>query len=364
MAAHTVASFLTALEEVAPFSRAFGWDPVGLQLGDPAGAATRVAVAHEATEEVVSALERDPVELLILYHPLLFQPVGSLLAGPSPAGRAYRLLRAGVAVAVVHTAFDVTAGGAADALAAAVGLEETRGFGPAWGSDQVKFVVFVPASHTDHLAEAMAASGAGTIGNYSACSFRSEGMGTFFAGAGTTPAAGQAGSVNREAEVRLEMIAPATRKDAVAAALVAAHPYEEPAYDVYPVEGNAAMLGRVGKLAKPVPLGDFAAGLRAALGGVPRLAGNDDQTVSRAAVVPGSGSFLMNQVDSIADVFVTGDVTHHRVHAALDRGMAVIDAGHAPTERPGVLELYAAVARLSSSAVDLSKFDPDPWKEL
>ena len=363
MSVPTVASFLEALQEVAPFSKAFGWDPVGLQLGDPSDAATRVAVAHEATEAVVSALERDPVQLLILYHPLIFQPVGSLVAGPTATGRAYRLLRAGVAVAVVHTAFDVTAGGAADALAAAAGLEGFHGFGPAWGGDQVKFAVFVPAGHSDDVAEAMAASGAGTIGNYSACSFRSEGIGTFFAGAGTTPAAGESEKLNREAEIRLEMIAPAVHKDAVASALVATHPYEEPAYDVYPVESNAAMLGRVGELPEPLPLREFGALLRAELGGVPRIAGNLEATVGRVAVVPGSGSSLLSRAGSGVDVFVTGDVSHHRARAALDRGMAVIDAGHAPTERPGVLRLYAAVARLSANAVDLTEFDPDPWRE-
>ena len=119
----SVAHLLVALDRRAPFGKAAGWDAVGLQLGDPEQKVDRVAVCHEVTGAVVDALEDEPVDLLVSYHPLLFEPSRSWLAGPTPAGRALRLARLGCALVVAHSNFDVAPGGAADALAEALGLE-------------------------------------------------------------------------------------------------------------------------------------------------------------------------------------------------------------------------------------------------
>jgi len=356
----TVGDVLAALDLLAPRAKAAGWDAVGLQVGDPAAAAVSVAVCHEVTTEVVSSLERDPVDLLIAYHPLLFHPTRSFVAGSAAPGRAFRLARAGVALGVVHTAYDVAPGGCSDALANALGLTQTRGFGPAWGADAVKIVTFVPPDRADDVAAAMAASGAGDIGNYTACSFRSEGTGSFLAGPGTAPMAGEVGAFNSELEIRLEMVAPAGLADLVVAALVAAHPYEEPAFDVYGVQGNAGMIGRIGDVI-PVTLGDLATHVGEVLETAPEVAGDRESTVSRVAVVPGSGGSFIEAVAQDTDVLVTGDVSHHAARRALDAGLAVIDAGHVPTERPGVRNLYAAVSRVFAGARVMTD-DPHPWE--
>src|SRR5262245_13074668 len=133
MAASRVSDVLTAPAERAPFEKAAAWDPVGLQLGDPAAPVRSVALCHEVTESVVAAVEREAPDLLVTYHPLLFHATRRLVAGRTPEGRALRLIAAGTALAVVHTSFDVAPGGAADALAEALGLENTRGFGPVDG---------------------------------------------------------------------------------------------------------------------------------------------------------------------------------------------------------------------------------------
>ncbi len=359
----TIADVLAALDRVAPWAKAFGWDPVGLQLGDPRAPAGRVAVCHEVTEDVVAAVEADPPGLLVTYHPLLFRPTTRLVAGRTAGGRAWRLARAGVAVAAAHTNFDAAPGGTADALAASLGLEGVTGFGPAWGADSVKVVTFVPAEHADALTTALAAAGAGHIGNYTACSYRSDGVGTFFAGEGTDPATGAAGALNREPEARVEMVAPASRLDAVVAALAAAHPYEEPAFDVYERRGDAGFIGRVGDVARQ-PLAQLAATVQAACGGVLRVAGDPYAAVSRVAVLPGAGSDFAGAARAAgADALVTGDVSHHRARAALDRGLAVIDPGHVPSERPGVRSLYAAVRQAADDAADLTGLDASPWHE-
>lgn len=359
--AERVADVVAALGAVAPLAKAAGWDPVGLQLGDDDAAASRVAVCHEVTEAVVARAVADAVDLLVTYHPLLFRPTTRLVADRSASGRAFRLIGAGVALAVVHTAYDVAAGGAADALAAALHLADVTPFGPSWGADAVKVVVFVPEDHADAVAAAMASAGAGTIGNYSACSFRSSGFGAFHAGDTTQPAAGTAGADNIEPEVRLEMVAPTSLLDRVVSSLVAAHPYEEPAFDVYEQRGNAGFVGRRGKLPDAAKLGDLAATVRQRLGGSLRIAGDREELIERVAVVPGSGGGFLAAAGNV-DVIVTGDIGHHTARQALDRGVAVVDPGHAATERPGVASLYAAVARIVDDPVDLTGLDADPWE--
>ncbi len=360
---HTVSELLSALARRAPFEKAADWDPVGLQLGDPAAHVQRVAVCHEVTEEVVRRLEQTRVELLVSYHPLLFRATRRLLAGKTPTGRALRLAQERVALAVVHTNFDVAPGGTADALAEALGLEEISGFAPLFGPEVRKVVTFLPADAAAPVLEAVSAAGAGRIGNYTHCSYRGEGLGTFFAGEGTDPAAGSRGERNEEPEVRLEFVVPRAVEESVLEALVVAHPYEEPAFDVYERRGDAAMIGRIGRPADGTTLRALAERARAELGHpVLRIAGDRDRALSRVAVIPGSGSaYLVRAAQAGADAVVTGDLDHHRVREALDRGLGLLDAGHAPTERPGLERLYAAVAAIGIETLSFLDLDPDPW---
>ncbi|MDH3729177.1 MAG: Nif3-like dinuclear metal center hexameric protein [Myxococcales bacterium] len=358
----TIAEFLEVLTRQMPLDKAASWDPVGLQLGDASAEADSVAVCHEVTPEVVAAAETGQPSLLIAYHPLLFGPITRLVMEESAAGRAFRLARAGVALAVVHTAFDVAPGGGADALGAAIGLEGATGFAPVWGPDSVKVTTFAPGEAIEKVAAAMSAAGGGQIGNYSACSFRVEGMGMFIAEAGAKPAVGVQGKATHAPEVRLEMNVPRSRLAAVAAALAASHPYEEPAFDVTDRVGDAGMAGRVGTLPAGTTLGDLAATVEGSLGSKPRVAGDPRSSVARAAVAPGSGSdFFEAAVSAGAHAIVTADVSHHRARQALDQGLAVVDPGHAATERPGVATLYAAVQTVGPVAA-LIEHDPDPWK--
>jgi dinuclear metal center YbgI/SA1388 family protein len=359
-----ISDVLAAIAARAPFERAASWDPVGLVIGDPSAPARSVAVCHEVTEAVVEALEREPADLLVSYHPLLFTATTRLVAGKTPAGRALRLARAGVAVAVAHTNFDAAPGGTADALADALGLTETAGFGPLDGPPSRKLVTFVPRDAADALLEALAAAGAGRIGAYTHCSFRTEGTGTFFAGEGTSPAAGRRGALSREPEVRLEVVVPPAREAEVVRALRRAHPYEEPAFDVFDRRGEAQLVGRIGLLEPELTLGALGERVADALGAQPRIAGPRDRRVTRVAVVPGSGEdFLCEAQQAGGDVFVSGDLRHHSVRRALDSGLAVIDAGHAATERPGVERLLALLGAEGARTRGLLDLDPDPWSE-
>jgi dinuclear metal center YbgI/SA1388 family protein len=361
----TIGELLSRLNRLAPSSRAAGWDPVGLQVGDPEAPAGTVAVCHEVTEDLLAVVESDPPALLVTYHPLLFRPTTALVAGGTPAGRAWRLARAGVALAVFHTNWDVAPGGAAEALAAELGLTHPEPFAPVDAAETVKVVTFCPEDAADQLVAAMSAAGAGEIGSYTSCSFRSPGVGSFFAGVGTTPVTGSAGALNREPEVRVEMVAPASRRHQVVAALVAAHPYEEPAYDVVATRSNLGFAGRIGETEEATL--DALARLVAARLGVAglRVGGELKNEVDRVAVIPGSGGDLVAAARRAgADVLVTGDVRHHEMVGALDAGLAVIDPGHTATERPGVRALYAAVRSVVAGTVDLTHLDPIPWRDV
>lgn len=358
----SVASVLAALAEQAPGDKAASWDPDGLQLGDPDADAVQVGVCHEVTDAVAEQSVNKGLDLLICYHPLLFRPVARLLAGRGPDGRAYRLVRGGTAVATAHTSWDAAPGGTADALAMALGLQDISGFSPIEGKPHVKLVTFVPRAAAPTVAAALADVGAGQVGRYSSCSFRSEGYGTFLPMPGSNPVVGRAGTLHIEEETRIEVVFPRTIESLVVAELLKAHPYDEPAFDLYEVRSNLGFFGRVGRLPESMTLSEMAGQVAALLGGTVRWAGRNTGRIQRVAVLPGSGgSMLEDAAGTGADVYLTGDLSHHRTVEGLDRGMALIDPGHARTEQPGVRALLDAVRRIVPDAIDLID-DPTPWK--
>jgi dinuclear metal center YbgI/SA1388 family protein len=359
----TVASVLAELNARAPGDKAAGWDAHGLQIGDPGAEVMRMAVCHEVTDQVSSQAVEGAIDLLISYHPLLFKPTNRLVAGPGPTGRAYRLARAGIGVGIVHTAWDATAGGTADALAVALGLTGVIPFGPIDPPPLTKLITFVPTDAVEAVAQAMTEAGAGRIGNYSGCSFRSEGIGTFIPGPGAQPVIGRIGGVSEEPEVRLEVLLPPSLEGRVVAALHRSHPYEEPPFDLYEVRANLGLIGRVGNVDPPLSLGEFADRVTETLGSRPRCSGDRNREVTQVALLPGAGgSFIEAAAATRADVFVTGDLSHHQTRAALDLGMSTIDPGHAATERPGVIQLLSVARTIMPDVIDLTD-DATPWKE-
>jgi hypothetical protein len=216
------------------------------------------------------------------------------------------------------------------------------------------------------MLDAMSGAGAGAIGDYSRCAFLAEGTGTFRAGADTNPTVGRPGEVTRTAEVRLEMVAPRSRRAAVLRALLEAHPYEEPAWDVMElaVLPGGQGLGRVGELESPMSLADFTAHAAASLPrtawGV-RVAGDPRRVVRTVAVCGGSGGDLADAAARAgADVLLTSDLKHHATSETVeDGGVALVDAAHWATEWPW---LQAAAAELATTVVTaVSTTVTDPW---
>jgi putative NIF3 family GTP cyclohydrolase 1 type 2 len=309
---------------------------------------------------VTAHLESEPVDLVVVYHPLLFRPVGRLVPGRNPGGRATRLLRAGVAAVVTHSDFDAMPGGMSDAMADALGLGGVHGFAPVTAAEQVKVVTFVPAESVTAIVDALSAAGAGRIGDYEACAFTVEGAGRFIAGDSARPTVGRPGQGNVEPEVRVEMVAPSSRSDAIIERLIADHPYEEPAFDVYPVTSNQALGGRIGtfagswdELIERASAAFRPEGLRIGRAG--------DGNPRRVAVAPGAGaSRIAAAAAAGCDVLVSGDITHHQVVEATDRGLSIVDVGHAASERPGMRRLVELVAEVCVNEVELRPLTRSP----
>jgi len=241
-------------------------------------------------------------------------------------------LRRDIAVYVAHTNLDSADGGMNDWMAEALGLEGREVLREAYTDKLYKLAVFVPKDHADAVRNAMFAAGAGWIGNYSHCSFNVEGYGTFLPEEGTNPFLGEQGKLEFAEEVRIETVVPHSVRKAVVAAMLKAHPYEEVAYDIYPMDlqGRTFGLGRVGRLPEPESLDQFAERVKRALD-VPfvRVVGDGSRMIRKAAVLGGSGArFYRHALMAGADVLVTGDVDYHTAHDALAAGIALVDPGH------------------------------------
>lgn len=335
----TVADVLATLHAWAPPGQKADFDRVGLQVGDPAAEVDRVLVALDLTPQVIDEAAAEGAQLIVTHHPLLFKPVGRVTADDPVGSLAWRLGRAGISYIAIHTNLDAAHGGVSFALAEQLGIRAPEILAPLDGVMR-KVVVFVPRDAADAVRQALANAGAGSIGDYSACSFSTDGTGRFRPEVGANPTIGDVGTSEQVDEVRIEAVAPTWAVGAVLRAVAAAHPYEEPAIDVYPVEIRTTQQGYgvVGTLDAPEPLPDFLARVRDAVGaGALRYVGDDGQTVERVAVCGGAGlSFLPAALAARADAYVTADVTYHRFFEALGTDgqprIALVDAGHYETE--------------------------------
>jgi dinuclear metal center YbgI/SA1388 family protein len=304
---------------------------VGLQVGDRAADVSSVLVALDPTAAAVDEAARRGCRALLVHHPLVFEPLGSVTADAHPGSLILRAARSGVAVIAAHTNVDSARGGLADIVCRALNLEDLKPVAPS-RVDWCKLVGFVPESDAESVRTAIFAAGAGVIGDYIHCSFSIPGEGTFQPTERAHPSIGEVGVQQATGELRLEAVFPRALRRAVTDAFVAAHSYEEPAFDVYPVENEVRSLGlgRLGFLGAPQTLEQFA-GEVGSLFGLPavRFTGDGSRVVEAIAVVPGSGAALIDEaVAARADVLVTGDVKYHDADRADRFGLSLIDVPH------------------------------------
>ena len=252
----TVAAVCAFLDRFAPPALAADWDNVGLLLGDEAAEVGRVVTCLTVTPNVVAEAIDEKADLIVTHHPILFRGAKRLSTTTAEGRLLWPLARAGVAVYSPHTAFDNTVGGINDSLARRLGLSNVGPLRRHDGERRCKVVVFVPDADLQKVSDALFAAGAGAVGQYEQCSFRSAGTGTFFGTEGTNPTIGEKGRREDVSEWRLEVVCPEATLPAALAAMRKAHSYEEPAFDVYPLKPlpGTAGEGRVGELPAAVSL--------------------------------------------------------------------------------------------------------------
>jgi dinuclear metal center YbgI/SA1388 family protein len=369
----SLADVVAVLDELYPPALAESWDAVGLVTGDPDQPVRRVLLAVDPMRAVIDEAIGRQADLILAHHPLLLRGVNSV-AATTPKGRVvHDLIRAGTALHVCHTNADNANPGVSDALAAALGLRDTRPLKPLPEAPMDKLVVYVPQAEADALIDALASAGAGRIGDYERCAWSTTGEGTFRPLAGANPSLGRVGDVERVPEARVEMVLPRHRRRAVVEALRAAHSYEEPAYDVFELAAlpGGQGGGRVGELERAESLRDFAERVATALPATEqgvRVAGDPDQPVRSVAVVGGAGDSEFDRVRSAGvDAYVTADLRHHPATEARAYGVpALVDVAHWASEWPWLTDaarLLTEALAAGGSSVDtrVSTIRTDAW---
>ena len=325
------------LDELAPRSLAESWDNVGLLVGDGRKRVSRVMVCLDVTEWVIEEAVDNNVDMIISHHPMIFSGIKKVNTDTAIGRKLISLVKNDISLYCLHTNFDIVSGGLNDIFAKALGFSHWTIIEETYREKLFKLVVYVPAGHEDSVADAMCRAGAGYIGKYSGCTFRSKGIGTFEPQEGAKPFLGSIGSLERVEEFRVETIVPEKLLSKAVGEMLKVHPYEEAAYDIYETknEGRVMGLGRIAELERETTLSMFAGNVKTLLNAENiRYAGDPNRSIRKVALLNGSGSKFINSARLAgADVLITGDLQYHGILEALEMGLCVIDAGHFSTEK-------------------------------
>jgi dinuclear metal center YbgI/SA1388 family protein len=373
----TVADVVRVIESMYDPSWARDWDAVGLVCGDPQASVRRVLLAVDPVDLVVEEALTWHADLVLTHHPLLLRPVHGVAADTAKGRTVHRLVRAGSALYTAHTNADVAARGVSDALARVLGLTDLEPLSADLPDPVDKIVTFVPASAVDKVVDALAAAGAGDLGEYSRVAFLGEAVITQVGQVGSDSyVSGEPSRPEVTEQRRIEMLAPRAARTAVLGALRTAHPAAEPFFAVHEVAGWSSPrgVGRVGRLAAPTTLREFALlvaeALPATAQGV-RVAGDPTSEVHRVAVCGGAGDSLLSAVRACgAQVYVTADLRHHPASEAREEDAAgppyLVDVAHWASEWPWLAGVGNRLQgeleqRGTPIEVHVSNRSTDPW---
>ncbi|MFC1490147.1 Nif3-like dinuclear metal center hexameric protein [Candidatus Latescibacterota bacterium] len=334
-----VCDVIDTMERWAPSSLAEEWDNVGLITGNPDNEVKSIIIALDVTEETIALALKNGASLIVSHHPPIFKPMKNL-TGNDLSSRVIRMaISENISMFASHTNLDQAPGGVSYALAEKLNLSDINPL-TCGNCELFKFVTFCPPEYTDKIRHAAGLAGAGVIGNYNLCSFKSKGTGTYTPSEGSTPFEGKINELSRAEEDRIEMIVPSVFVSDVISEVKNIHPYEEMAYDIIPVSQNEPSFGygATGNLNEPMELNDFIEHVCSSLeiDTAVYSAGNNKE-IKRVAVMGGSGSNnIATAVTDSADAYVTGEIGHHD-YMENHNSIVLVDATHRATELP-VLE--------------------------
>jgi len=329
-----IAEIIRVLEDWAPLAYQESYDNSKLLFGQKDRELNQVLVSLDITEAIVDEALQKGAQMIISHHPLIFGGLKSL-TGKNDAERALiKAIQNNIAIYALHTNLDNVSSGVNAEIGRRLGIAKPKILAPRTGVLK-KLVVFVPHNNVQSLSEALWAAGAGTIGNYDQCSFRSEGKGTFRASTNAKPTLGEIGSLHQEEEFRLELLVEEAKLAAVLKAMQLNHPYEEVAYEIYAIENAHQEIGSgmYGDLAEAISSQEILKQIKQTFGGMVRYTRPQKEEIKRIAWCGGSGSFLLSSAKAIgADLFLSSDFKYHQFFEA-DNQILIADIGHYENEQ-------------------------------
>lgn len=359
----TVQDVLDAIDSFAPARWCLPDDGSGFQIGNRSAKVEKGVVSLDWSLDLADCAAKTGAQMIVTHHPCLYRPTSSIDAATLSGRYLLALAQAGIAHVAAHTNWDAAPGGVSDTMAKMLALQDVVPMSNGAFIESMKIVTFAPESAVDTLLEAMSNAGAGVIGNYDRCAFTSKGAGSFRGLEGSNPFIGEMGKLETTPEVRIEMVLPSAASKSVVDALRAAHPYEEPAYDLYPLTPKVEMpLGRIGALETPLSLLELAVRADEAFGSSGQVWGDPKRVIRTVAVAGGAADeSWVEAYDLGADALVTGEVRQHVALEASQFGIGLIASGHYYTEHPGCASLKD---RLSEALPEIAweLFVPDPGK--
>lgn len=359
----TLKDITNFLENLAPLSLQESYDNAGLITGDVNSEISTVLITLDVTEKVVDEAIQKKAELIVAHHPIIFSGLKKITGKNYVERILINAIKNDIAIYAAHTNLDSIDGGVNRKICDKLGLQNCKILQPA-GEQLKKLVTFIPTENSDQVREAVFNAGAGHIGNYDSCGFVSEGLGSFRGNENSNPFVGKKGEIHAEKEVRFETIFPGFLQGRIIEALLKSHPYEEVAYDIYPLENKFEKvgMGMIGSLATPKSETEFLQKLKSTFNtGVIKHTALKDKPVEKVAVCGGSGSFLLNAaIAADADFFVSADFKYHQFFDAENK-IVIADIGHFESEQ-FTKELFyeLLMKKFPKFAVHLSEVGTNP----
>ncbi|WP_281614136.1 Nif3-like dinuclear metal center hexameric protein [Flammeovirga sp. SubArs3] len=330
-----VKNIVNLLEQLAPSQYQENYDNAGLITGSGHDEVTGILVSLDCTEEIVDEAIKKDCNLIVAHHPIVFKGLKRFNGKNYVERTIIKAIKNDISIYAIHTNLDNMSHGVNYKISSLLGLENLNILSPTKNNIQ-KLSVFVPSENVDKVANALADAGAGIIGDYTSCSFRTLGTGTFKGNDSSNPTLGNKNTLEKIEEVKIEVQFNAHLKGKVLSAMHQSHPYEEVAYHIAPLDITNTSIGSgmYGTLPQPITVNDFLSKVKETFKcGAIRHTKVIKDTISKVAVCGGAGSFLLrNAIGVNADIFITGDFKYHEFFDAEDRIM-IADIGHFESEQ-------------------------------
>jgi dinuclear metal center YbgI/SA1388 family protein len=360
-----LSEIISVIESFAPLAYQENYDNAGLVTGDPTRDIKKALITVDVTEKIIDEAVNAGADLIISHHPVIFNEIKKITGSTYTERIIIKAIKKDLAIYSAHTNLDNIKEGVNLKICQKLGLTNPRILSPVKGELR-KLVTFVPLDHADNVRLALFSSGAGQIGEYEQCSYNLEGLGTFRGSENTNPYTGEKGKLHFEKEIRIETIFPKAIESKVISALITTHPYEEVAYDIYPLDNyyDRVGMGMIGELEKETDELSFLSKIKSVFNTkVIKHSRLKNKSIKRVAVCGGSGSKLIKDaIQAQADIFITGDIRYHQFFEASDK-IIIADIGHYESEQFTKEIFYELLKKkLPKFALHLSEYNTDPIK--